>query len=146
MSKQNSRWYKTLSNCYVPEAQIEFVDADLDDCGPIPFMEEKMREPDPAAAAPETPASNFSSSSVASRRDVQHDSMKKNKRWLYLTQIGYDSANCLALPASNSKIRKTYHFGAYIVVQCATYSEGVADNNQLSFFFLLSPKILGLDG
>lgn len=23
--RRKSKWYKTLSNCYVPEAQIEFV-------------------------------------------------------------------------------------------------------------------------
>ncbi|KAJ4397817.1 hypothetical protein N0V93_002054 [Gnomoniopsis smithogilvyi] len=117
----NTNWYKTLSNCYVPEAEIEFVDADLDNCGPIPFMEAKMRQPD--AETDSTP--NFARRSAASQ----------NKRWLYLTQIGDDSAQCLAEPNSASKSRQTYTFAEYIVVQCATYSDNAADDDQI---FLLT--------
>lgn len=85
-------------------------------------MEAKMRQPDPE---PTSPAANFT------RRDgVQA------KRWLYLTQIGEDSAECLKEPDSQSKIDRSYPFGDYIVVQCATYSENVADENQsVAFFF-----------
>lgn len=90
-------------------------DADLDDCGPIPFMEAKMRQPD--AETDSTP--------TFARR-----SATRNKRWLYLTQIGDDSAECLAEPNSASKSRRSYAFGDYIVVQCATYSDNAADDNQ----------------
>ncbi|KAJ4416875.1 hypothetical protein N0V82_006514 [Gnomoniopsis sp. IMI 355080] len=113
----NTNWYKTLSNCYVPEAEIEPVDADLDDCGPIPFMEAKMRQPD----VPETDAS----APTFARRDAS-----QNKRWLYLTQMGEDDVGCLAEPNSASKARDTYPFGKYIVVQCATYSDNAADEDQ----------------
>lgn len=78
-----------------------------------------MRESDPV---PETPAGNFSSRAV--------DMHENSKRWLYLTQIGDDQADCLSLPASNSNILRTYPFGDYIVVQCATYSENLADDDQ----------------
>ncbi|CAN8101229.1 unnamed protein product [Discula destructiva] len=114
----NPTWYRTLSNCYVPEAQLEFVDADLDDCGPIPFLEAKMRQPD---------ASEPISTTSFAARDLAHD----HKRWLYLTRIGEDSASCLSEPNSASKSRKVYSFADYIVVQCATYSENAADDNQI---------------
>ncbi|KAF3764166.1 hypothetical protein M406DRAFT_351611 [Cryphonectria parasitica EP155] len=123
----NSKWYKTLSNCYVPEAQIEFVDADLDDCGPIPFLEAKMRQPDPEPSTP-TPAEDFARR-AASGADVGRQ--EEHKRWLYLTQIGDDQASCLAEPDSTSESQHTYSFGEYIVVQCATYSENLVDDNQI---------------
>lgn len=113
----SSVWYKTLSNCYVPEAQLEPVDAALDDCGPIPFLEAKMRQPD-VSESETTPAFAV--------RDVTED----HKRWLYTTRIGYDIAPCLGSPNSASKSRKQYTFGKYIVVQCATYSENPAEDNQ----------------
>lgn len=112
-----STWYKTLSNCYVPEAQIEPVDARLDDCGPIPFLEAKMRQPD-VSESEETPSFAV--------RDVA----EAHKRWLYTTRIGYDVAQCLGEPNSASKPKRRYSFGKYIVVQCATYSENPADDYQ----------------
>lgn len=54
----------------------------------------------------------------------------QSKRWLYLTQIGEDSAPCLAEPNSASKSRATYDFAEYIIVQCATYSDNAADQDQ----------------
>lgn len=87
-------------------------DAHLDDCGPIPYMDANMRQPDPEPAAV----------AVFAPRGVP-----PNKRWLYLTQIGDDFANCLTEPDSASTASKTYTFGEYIVVQCATYSENAAD-------------------
>lgn len=100
----------------MPAAQIELVDADLDDCGPIPFMEAKMRQPDQPKPTETT--------SFVVRDASTHN---HNKRWLYLTQIGEDSADCIAEPDSASTIQKAYPYGDYIVVQCATYSENPAD-------------------
>lgn len=102
----------------MPEAQIEAVDANLDDCGPIPFLEAKMRQPDEAEPSVSTP--NFAARASA----------PDHKRWLYLTQIGEDSADCLGEPNSASKSRAVYSYADYIVVQCATYSENAADDNQ----------------
>ncbi|KAI3395260.1 hypothetical protein diail_1613 [Diaporthe ilicicola] len=134
----NTRWYKTLSNCYVPEAQVEFVEPGLDDCGPIPFMEAKMRDPDPEPAAPEVaefPApSNTSTSSVQARDgDAPHGSSWK-KRWLYLTQVGGDSANCTSEPSSASEVQQELPFGNFLVIQCATWGTG----NETASIFLLT--------
>lgn len=57
-------------------------------------------------------------------------SVPQSKRWLYLTQIGDDSADCLGEPNSASQTRRTYDFGDYIVVQCATHSDNAADEDQ----------------
>lgn len=117
LSRQHRRWYKTLSNCYVPEAQIEFVEPGLDNCGPIPFLETKMRDPDPEPV-PEEP--EFPAPSSVQARDG--DSLEDNaKRWLYLTQIGGDSADCTAEASSTSAVQQVLPFGNYIVVQCATW-------------------------
>lgn len=93
-------------------------------------MEAKMRQPDPE---PATPAANFT-------RRI--DDGTHAQRWLYLTQIGEDSADCLEEPDSQSKVDKSYPFGDYIVVQCATYSENVADQNQLVDFLLRCASLL----
>lgn len=114
-----STWYKTLSNCYVPGAQIEPVDAALDDCGPIPFMNFVMRQPDVDESEP-TSTTGF----------AVRDDTRSNKRWLYLTQIGYDSADCLGEANSASKSEDVYSYGDYIIVQCATRSENPADESQ----------------
>lgn len=108
----NTRWFKTLSNCYVPEAQIEYVDPGLDDCGPIPFMETKMRDPDPEPV-PEVASFPAPAGTVQSRGE--------EKRWLYLTQIGEDSADCTSEASSTSAVQQRLPFGNYIIVQCATY-------------------------
>lgn len=105
------RWFKTLSNCYVPEAQIEYVDPGLDACGPIPFMETKMRDPDPE------PVPEVASFPVQTRSEEQ----KQEKRWLYLTQIGGDSADCTSEASSTSAVQQVLPFGNYIIVQCATF-------------------------
>lgn len=104
---------------YIHEVIVDLsvrVEAHLDNCGPIPFMEAKMRQPD----AEEVPAANFT------RRGDAED----EKRWLYLTQIGEDSADCLSQANSASEVETSYPFGYYIVVQCATYSENPADDNE----------------
>lgn len=103
-----------MSNCYVPEAQIDFVDTELEDCGPIPFMEVKMREADPE---PEPTAPAFS------RRSVE-DPHSPSKRWLYPTLISDVYSNCYSDPISDSKVTRVYSHGDEVVVQCATY--GVA--------------------
>ncbi|PSR84251.1 hypothetical protein BD289DRAFT_264266 [Coniella lustricola] len=151
----NTVWYKTLSNCYVPEAEIEFVDATLDDCGPIPFMEAKMREPDPEASGVAQPVPLVASSSafggaststspsttttsttapgpLLARKDT--DRAGSSKRWLYITQIGDDFADCLSHPDSSSSKVKQYPFGGYVIVQCAGYSENEADNDQIYLY------------
>jgi hypothetical protein len=114
------RWYKTLSNCYVPEAQIEYVDPGLDACGPIPFMETKMREPD---AAPVAEVASFPApaGTVQSRGGSEDSPRDISKRWLYLTQIGGDSADCTSEASSTSDVQQVLPFGNYIIVQCATY-------------------------
>lgn len=96
----------------MPEAQIEYVDGGLDNCGPIPFMETKMREPDqePAAEVASFPAP----AGTVQTRDNE-------KRWLYITQIGGDSANCTSEASSTSEVQQELPFGNYIIVQCATY-------------------------
>lgn len=91
-------------------------DADLDYCGPIPFLEAKMRQPD----VKEVSAADFTR-----RGDAEHE-----KRWLYLTQIGEDSADCLSQANSASEVETSYPFGDYIVVQCATFSENPADESE----------------
>lgn len=113
------RWFKTLSNCYVPEAQIEYVDDGLDNCGPIPFMETKMREPDPEPV-PEV-ASFPAAPGAVQTRDEEPTPKGNSKRWLYLTQIGGDSADCTAEASSTSAVQQVLPFGNYIIVQCATY-------------------------
>lgn len=120
----------------MPEAEIEFVgtcsdpvlaqalnsgspfatEADLDDCGPIPFLEAKMRQPDPETT----------DASIRLRSINDHD----RKRWLYLTQMGDDDVECLSAADSTSDVELTYEFGDYVVIQCATYGENVADNDQ----------------
>lgn len=110
-----STWYKTTSNCYVPEAQIEVVDTDLEDCGPIPFMEKKMREADPE---PEPTAPAFT---VRSEEEGPRGSWK---RWLYPTTISDLYSNCYSDPISDSKVTRVYSHGDEVIVQCATY--GVA--------------------
>ncbi|POS75078.1 hypothetical protein DHEL01_v206520 [Diaporthe helianthi] len=120
----NTRWFKTLSNCYVPEAQIEWVEYGVafDSCGPIPFMETKMRDPDPE---PVPEVASFPTTAVTRAlhsREEAEDSPKGNgKRWLYLTQIGGDSADCTSEASSTSAVQQVLPFGNYIIVQCATY-------------------------
>lgn len=81
-----------------------------------------MRQPD--VPTDDSPA-------FARRANVEDGSGSNlSKRWLYLTQIGEDSAPCLAEPNSASKLRSSYAFADYIVIQCATYSDNVADNDQ----------------
>lgn len=113
------RWFKTLSNCYVPEAQIEYVDNGLDNCGPIPFMETKMREPDPEPV-PEV-ASFPAPAGTVQTRGGEPNPKGNWKRWLYLTQIGDDSADCTSEASSTSEVQQNFPFGNYIIVQCATY-------------------------
>lgn len=104
-------WYKTTSNCYVPEAQIGTVDIELEDCGPIPFMEKKMREADPP---PEPTAPAF----AVRGQDGPHSIWK---RWLYSTTISDVYSNCYSDPISDSKVTRVYSHGDEVVVQCATY-------------------------
>lgn len=52
------------------------------------------------------------------------------KRWLYLTQVGEDAAECLAEADSASEAERSYPFGEYLIVQCATYSDNPADDSQ----------------
>lgn len=75
------------------------------------------------------------------RRTNGEDESDSNltKRWLYLTQIGEDSAPCLAEPNSASKSRSSYSFADYIIIQCATYSDNVADNYQYVHAHLSPP-------
>lgn len=102
----------------MPEAQIEYVDNGLDNCGPIPFLETKMREPD---QVPEPEVASFAAPAVQAR-DSSVDSPRGNsKRWLYLTQIGDDSADCTSEPISTSSVEQKLPFGNYIIVQCATW-------------------------
>lgn len=104
----------------MPEAQIEYVDGGLDNCGPIPFMETKMRDPDPEPV-PEV-ASFPAPAGTVQTRESEVDSPKGNwKRWLYLTQIGGDSADCTSEASSTSEVQQVLPFGNYIIVQCATY-------------------------
>jgi hypothetical protein len=105
----------------VPEAQIEYVDPGLDACGPIPFMETKMRDPDsePAPGVASFPAP---AGTVQTRGDNSSE-----KRWLYLTQIGDDSANCTSEASSTSAVQQVLPFGNYIIVQCATYGAAPED-------------------
>lgn len=105
----------------MPEAQIEFVDDGLDDCGPIPFLEAKMRQPD----EPDAVDSTTTSTSFAVR-DVAH----VDKRWLYLSQIGEDYADCLGSPSGGSASLRQYSFGRYVVMQCAVRSVNTADDGQ----------------
>lgn len=97
----------------MPEAQIEYVDGGLDNCGPIPFMETKMRDPDPEPV-PEVASFPAPAGTVQSRENEE-------KRWLYLTQIGDDSADCTSEASSTSEVQQVLPFGNYIIVQCATY-------------------------
>lgn len=122
------RWFKTLSNCYVPEAQIEYVDPGLDNCGPIPFMETKMRDPDPE---PVPEAGSFAAAAGAVQTRENEPLPKGNwKRWLYLTQIGGDSANCTSEANRNSTVEQVLPFGNYIVVQCATFGPNPETDRQ----------------
>lgn len=111
LTTSSSTWYKTTSNCYVPEAQIGAVDIELEDCGPIPFMEKKMREADPA---PEPTAPAF----AVRGQDGPHSIWK---RWLYPTTISDVYSNCYSDPISDSKVTRVYSHGDEVVVQCATY-------------------------
>ena len=126
LTRTRRRWFKTLSNCYVPEVQIEYVDNGLDNCGPIPFMETKMRDPD-QEPVPEVASFPAPAGTVQSRGS--EDSLNGNeKRWLYLTQIGGDSANCTSEASSTSDVQQTLPFGNYIIVQCATWGAAPEDN------------------
>lgn len=84
-----------------------------------------MRQPDVAEG-----------SETVTRRDVGPGAQtqgeeNKKKRWLYLTQIGEDEADCLSEADSTSEpARAAYPFGEYVVVQCATYSQNAADQDQ----------------
>lgn len=95
------------------------MDDGLDNCGPIPFMETKMREPDPEPV-PEV-ASFPAAPEAVQTRDMEPTPKGNWKRWLYLTQIGGDSADCTAEASSTSAVQQKLPFGNYIIVQCATY-------------------------
>lgn len=112
------------------------IDADLDYCGPIPFLEAKMRQPD--VTTDDSPA--------FARRTNDDDGSGSNlsKRWLYLTQIGEDSAPCLAEPNSASKSRSSYSFADYIIIQCATYSDNAADYFQYVHLSMHGPLSLSM--
>lgn len=128
LTHHRRRWFKTLSNCYVPEAQIEYVDPGLDNCGPIPFMETKMREPD---QEPVPEAGSFAAAAGAVQTRENEPLPKSNwKRWLYLTQIGGDSANCTSEANRNSTVEQVLPFGNYIVVQCATFGPNPETDRQ----------------
>lgn len=81
-----------------------------------------MRQPD--EAVPENPDAGFSSR----RRELEREDHAR--RWLYLTQIGEDSADCLSAADSTSSVERSFQFGEYIVVQCATRSANAADLDQ----------------
>ncbi|KUI64207.1 hypothetical protein VM1G_11009 [Cytospora mali] len=112
----NPIWYKTTSNCYVPDLQIGSVDATLDYCGPIPFMEKSMRQPDPE------PSTTAVAAFAARAEDIPH------KRWLYATTIADLYSNCYSDPISDSKVERVYSHGDQIVVQCATYGVAPEDS------------------
>lgn len=119
-------WFKTISNCYVPGGQVQVAGTTtLDQCGPIPFMEKKMRDPDPTAT-PTPSAASFATQeeegprSLWGRRDEQPSSHTP-KRWLYPTRIGDEYSNCFSDPISNSKVMRVYDYDDLVVVQCATY-------------------------
>ena len=122
LTTRQRTWYKTTSNCYVPQSEIEPIYSALDDCGPIPFMEKKMREPDPQP----TPTPAFAARDVEVSRNHQKPRDEQTpqnnvKRWLYPTQIDAVYSNCYSDPISDSKVERVYAHGDYIVVQCATY-------------------------
>lgn len=122
LTTRQRTWYKTTSNCYVPQGQIETVADYLDDCGPIPFMEKKMRESDPEP----TPTPAFAARDAKGphiRPDPREEQGPTNnmKRWLYPTQINSVYSNCFSDPISDSKVNRVYAYGDEIVVQCATY-------------------------
>lgn len=78
-----------------------------------------MREPD-AEPVPEVAFFPAAPGAVQSR-DQEHTPKGNSKRWLYLTQIGGDSADCTAEASSTSAVQQKFPFGNYIIVQCATY-------------------------
>lgn len=110
----------------MPEAQIEYVDNGLDNCGPIPFMETKMRDPDPEP----TPEVGSFAAAGAAVQTRDNEPKGNSKRWLYLTQIGGDSANCTSEANSNSTVQQVLPFGNYIVVQCATFGPNPETDRQ----------------
>lgn len=93
-----------------------------------------MRDPDPEPT-PEVGAASFAVppsgyGAVQSRGEGVEPLPKGGwKRWLYLTQIGGDSADCTSEASSNSAVQQVLPFGNYIVVQCATWGAG-AESDQ----------------
>lgn len=83
-------------------------------------METKMRDPDPE---PVPEAGAFAAVQTRDEEPVA-------KRWLYLTQIGADSANCTSEANSNSTVQQVLPFGNYIVVQCATFGPNPETDRQ----------------
>ncbi|PGG97547.1 hypothetical protein AJ79_09162 [Helicocarpus griseus UAMH5409] len=111
-------WYKTTSNCYVSSTLLELVQGkdEIEPCGPVPFMEKKMREPDPEpevqAKAPSFPKSDPAPTSHLARR------------FLYDTAVGEDEAHCYQENNNSSAIVKTYVWDEKVTPQCGTYLEG----------------------
>lgn len=79
-----------------------------------------MRDPDPEVTA---------AGAEAQAIWVPPAAKSKNRRWLYTTQIGDDSADCTLTPDLHGPLYKTYDFGAYIIVQCATYGTNPAESD-----------------
>ncbi|PGH27624.1 hypothetical protein AJ80_00637 [Polytolypa hystricis UAMH7299] len=113
-------WFKTTSNCYVSQNLLHPVEGKdtIEDCGPIPFMEKKMREPDPEEE-PET--SSFSASSPAA--DIQERSTLK-RRFLYETYVGEEYANCHLDHNPSSEVGKVFQYNDTVTPQCGTYEDG----------------------
>lgn len=80
-----------------------------------------MRDPDPEPT-PQVAASF--AAPVQSRGEVGPLPKGGWKRWLYLTQIGGDSADCTSEASSTSAVQQVLPFGNYIIVQCATWGAG----------------------
>lgn len=103
----DSTWLKTTSNCYV--AQIGLVDPaildELDNCGPIPFMELNYLDPD-----------NAKRPSVGHRSELQAEPLQK--RYLVNVTVGDDNVACRESPYLNSTALRRYSFDEEIRLQC----------------------------
>ncbi|KAF2837751.1 hypothetical protein M501DRAFT_138052 [Patellaria atrata CBS 101060] len=124
-------WYKTTANCYVSRTGLQSTRNldNLEDCGPIPFLEYKMRLPDPEPTTTET---SFPTATPEMKRHameavkLSREAIKAHRdwldrRWLYNTTAGEDYVACRKDMANNSRIVKFYEWAEQIVPQCGTY-------------------------
>lgn len=105
-------WAKTTNNCYV--AQIGLYDKldteDLDNCGPIPFLEYETHHP--------------SNTTSETKRNTLPEPVLASPSYLINVTVGEDWAYCRRCAKESCKVEKKYPFNSEVWLQCLVDTNG----------------------